>query len=78
MIRFVYIGDQIREGKTDFAFFNTMVCSFVVIGGYEVFGSIDDLRRHLKYVHGDELPRKAEYLVSMAESGLKAQMLKSA
>lgn len=32
MIRYIYIGDQIIEGGTDFAFFNTVLDCFVEFG----------------------------------------------
>lgn len=42
MIRFIKIGSQIIEGENQFAFYDTVVDSFIEFGGNHVFDSIKD------------------------------------
>ena len=45
MIRFIYIGDQIDDWATDFAFFDTVKDQFITIAGEQVFSDPQDFIR---------------------------------
>lgn len=47
MIRFIYIGGQITEDSTDFAFYDTVTDRILDFAGTQVFGSIDELQECL-------------------------------
>lgn len=48
MIRYIHIGDQIEEGCSDFAFYDTEQANFVVVGDEHVFDSPEHFRRCLQ------------------------------
>lgn len=43
MIRLIRIGDQIMDGRDDFAFWDTVVDKFVELYDTTVFSSVEDL-----------------------------------
>jgi len=49
MIRYVYIGGQIIEGETEFAYYDTISDRFVTLNGDQVWDSWEDLEETLKY-----------------------------
>jgi hypothetical protein len=44
MIRYILIGDQINEGESQFAFFDTMIDNFLAFEGEQVFDDIEDFK----------------------------------
>ena len=48
MIRFIYIGDQICDGASEFAFFNTVNDKFMTFAGEQVFSNVKDFIEHAK------------------------------
>ena len=44
MIRFIWLGSQITEGASDFAFYDTVRDKFMRFSGEEVFADLEDFR----------------------------------
>jgi len=42
MIRFIHIGDQIKDDADEFAFFDTVTSTFLSFDGEQVFDSFGD------------------------------------
>lgn len=54
MIRFIYIGEEINEGETDFAFFDTVTSKFKEFSGFQVWSNVEDF---VSDYEGNEIDR---------------------
>lgn len=57
MIRFIDLKDQINEGEKEFAFFDTIIAEFLIIGNSQTFNSIDEFLECYKDYEGYPLER---------------------
>ena len=62
MIRLVWIGDQIAEGRDDFALYDTVRDRFLRFSGSDVWGSWESLEESVREDPRFQPPKAQEFL----------------
>lgn len=68
MMRLIRLDGQIREGVAEFAFYNTVTESFVLVGDDQTWTCLDHLAESFSFETPDERARLEDRLTGLARS----------